>query len=167
MSRPASLDALPQDDTHAASAHQADASHVRQRLIAYLQQLGLRDPVRIASFADECLRHAARKVAPGSHEELIRRALEEAQRRFEHAVARAMGLTVGGDFHPVAAARAALLLRGAGELNVDDLLSGDDDSTLAARLRAVLPRPTPPEAGLSMHEQPISFLISRSPKPRH
>jgi len=167
MSRPAPLDVLPQDDTHAESARRADTSHVRQRLIAYLQQLGLRDPVRIASFADECLHHALRKVAPGSHEELIRRALEEAQRRFEHALARAMGLTVGRDFHPVAAARAALLLRGAGELSVDELLSGDNESTLAGRLRAALPQPTPPEAGLSMHEQPISFLISRSPKTRH
>jgi predicted protein tyrosine phosphatase len=42
----------------------------------------------------------------------------------------------------------------------------DGQTETAARLRAVLPLATPPEAHLAMPAQPISFLFSRSPQER-
>lgn len=147
--------------------HESSSAEAKERLITYLHQLGVSEPALVETLAEECLHRARRRVAPGSQEELLRRALEEAQRRFDHAVARALNMTGGKDFYPVAGARAALLLGCAAGVCGDHLFhSHEDQSELAARMRAVLPLATPPEANLAMPDQHISFFFSSTPKTR-
>lgn len=142
--------------------HRAELAGARDRLRAYFTRLGLDDPARIEVLVEECLRRASGKVAPGSIEELIRRALEEAQRCFESAVARILGVAGNKEPQRVAAARAALLLGGAGELDIDILFLDEEVGDVALRLRSAMPQAIPPEALQSMHEQPISFFFSSS-----
>lgn len=144
---------------------------VKARVITYLGTLGLRDAASMDKLSEECLQRARRRAAPGDRDELLRRALEEAQRRFEAAIARLMGVSGIKDFHIVAASRAALLLGGASDICIDSLMHGfEDQAESAARvnawLKAALPQPTPPEASLPMHEHPISFFFSPSAKNR-
>ncbi|QSA96258.1 hypothetical protein [Methylococcus sp. EFPC2] len=142
--------------------HRAELAGARERLGTYFARLGLDDPARIDVLVEECLRRASGKVAPGSIEELKRRALEEAQRCFELSVARILGVAGNKEPSRVAAARAALLLGGTGDLDMDQLFLGEETGETALRLRAAMPQAVPPEAHLSMHEQPISFFFSGS-----
>jgi AcrR family transcriptional regulator len=136
---------------------------VRERIMAYWRDLGVVDPALAASLADECLAKARRRVGRSADEELLRRALEEVQRRFDHALAWALGLPPSQDHHPIDAARAAYLLA-AERIPADRLFSpGDGASDLGVRLRKVLPRSTPPEAPLAMPEAPLKFWLFKSP----
>lgn len=147
--------------------HEGCSAMIRQRLLVYLGQLGLREPSLVATLADECVQRAKRRTAPGAEDELMRRALEEAQRRFDHAVARVADLVAGKDFHTIAAARAAFLWGCAGDLSSDDLFRPHVDiKEFAGRLRPVLPQPVPPESNLQMPDQHITFLFSRSKRAR-
>ena len=149
----------------ASSPHGPSVAAVKERLLAYLGRLGLKESDLIEMMADECLNRARRRAAPGSQEELLRRALEEAQRRFDHVLARTLNLTGAKDHHPIAGARAAILLGCAAEVRVDHLFRHQDGQTeTASRLRTALPLATPPESNLAMPDQPISFLFSRLPQ---
>jgi AcrR family transcriptional regulator len=137
---------------------------VRLRIMAYWRELGLTDPALIETLADDCLDRARRRVGRGSDEgELLRRALEEARRRFDHALTWALGLPPSEDHRPLAAARAAYLLAEE-RIPADSLFApGASASDLSLRLRKALPRATPPEAPLPMPEAPLRFWLFKSP----
>jgi AcrR family transcriptional regulator len=153
--------AIPED------APEAWPEPVRERVMAYWRGLGLVDPALIEHLADDCLSRARRRVGRGSdEEELLRRALEEAQRRFDHALTWALGLPPSQDHYPVAAARAAYLLANE-RIPADRLFApGDGASDFGVRLRKALPRSTPPEAHLPMPEAPLRFWLFKSPHDR-
>ena len=131
------------------------------RIEAYWRGLRLTDPVLIESLSRDCLNRARRLVVRQDNAELLRRALEEAQRRFDHALASAMGMPPSNDPQPLAAARAALLL--SENLSGDTLFRHDDTTrALAECLRAALPVSVPPESPLSMKAVPIDFWLFKS-----
>lgn len=135
---------------------------IKERVIAYLQSLGLSRQDLVEGLAEDCLNRARRRVGRGAVEELLKRAIEEAQRRFDHALARAMRLSPSKDPHPVAAARAALLLTGC-PLAADALFENPElPSETGEMLRDILPHSTPPEAPVSMAEQPLRFWLFKS-----
>lgn len=132
-----------------------------QRIEAYWRALRLTDPVLIESLSRDCLNRARRLVVRKDDAEVLRRALEEAQRRFDHALASAMGMPPSNDPQPLAAARATLLL--SDDLSGDTLFRHDDTTrALAERLRAALPVAVPPESHLSMKAIPIDFWLFKS-----
>ncbi|WP_052807893.1 hypothetical protein [Methyloterricola oryzae] len=137
---------------------------VEARVVAYLDRLGIRDQDLVRRLSAACLQRASRRAAPGQHEELLRRSLEEAQRRFDAALAQSLNLQGVKHLHDLAAARAALLL-GEGAMASDSVLQGQDgeDAKLAS-LAAIIPQATPPEVPQEMHEQPISFLFRQPPR---
>lgn len=142
------------------------SAQVREQVSAYWRSLGLADPDLIASLTQDCLNRAMRRVGRGSDEELLRRSLEEAQRRFDHALARVLGLPPSKDHHPVAAARAAILLAKE-RIPADGLFGhGDAAAEVGKHLQKILPRSTPPEAHVSMPEAPLRFWLFKSPHPR-
>lgn len=135
-------------------------SGLEDQLAAYWRAHGLRDEVLIQGLSRDCLHRARRLVVRVDDQALLRRAIEEAQRRFDHALASAMGLAPSNDPHPLAAARAALLLSGEDA----GVLFRHDESTRALPLRVnpKLPCPTPPEAPLSMQPVPMDFWFFKS-----
>lgn len=136
---------------------------VRQRVAEYWRRLGLADPALVERLTEESLVRAGRRVGQrAAEQELLRRALEEAQRRFDHALARALRLPPSKDTQPVAAARAAFLL--AQERPCADSLFQTTEPLpeIDAQLRAVLPCATPPEAPLAMSETPFRFWLFQS-----
>jgi hypothetical protein len=138
------------------------SASVKAQVMDYWRGLGLSDPALIESLAGDCLNRARRRVGRGSEEEFLRRALEEAQRRFDHALGRALRLPPSRDAQPVAAARAAFLLNKE-RFGGDSLFRMDDPAPdLGARLQEALPRATPPEAPLSMSETPLRFWLFKS-----
>lgn len=138
-----------------------DCAPVLARIAEYWESLGLTDAALIASLAEDCLAKAKRLVGRGSSPHLLRRALEEAQRRFDHALAAAIGLPPSNDPQPLAAARAALLL--SKELTPDCLFAHNEATRqLRERLAHALPQPTPPEARVTMTPAPISFWLFTS-----
>ena len=130
---------------------------VRARVSAYWRRLGLKDPVLIDGLSHDCLQRARRLVVKDDLDALLRRAIEEAQRRFDHALASAMELPPSNDPQPLATARAALLLSGEGA----ETLFRHDESTrqLKERLSARLPMPIPPEAPRTMRPVAIDFWL--------
>lgn len=131
------------------------------RIEAYWRQLGLKDPVLIGSLAHDCLHRARRLIGRPDDGELLRRALEEAQRRFDHALANAMGMPPSNDPQPLAAARAALLL--SPEWSGDTLFRHDETTRqLAESLRSVLPVSVPDESHLTMKTVPLDFWLFKS-----
>jgi hypothetical protein len=73
-----------------------------------------------------------------------------------------MRLSPSKDPHPVAAARAALLLTGC-PLAADALFENPEPpSETGEMLRDILPHSTPPEAPVSMAEQPLRFWLFKS-----
>jgi hypothetical protein len=134
----------------------------RKQVSHYLQALGLIDHYLIQQLAEECLSHAKRRAADDTSEEFLRRALEEAQRRVDHALARALGLPPSRDPKPIAAARAAMLLA-RGAISVDALfLSPEASDEAASRIREALPRAMPPEEPLEMQPTPLRFWLFKS-----
>ena len=148
-----------------ASVPHSDPACAGERVVAYWRRLGLSDPALIDSLTEECLHRARRRMGRGSDEELLMRALEEAQRRFDHALARALHLPPSGDVHAIAAARAALLLESGGFCSDSLFRSGEPAPDVQSKLQAILPRSTPPEAHLPMSEAPLSFWLFKSPPP--
>ena len=131
-------------------------------VMAYLGRLGLTDVALMRQVAEECLERARRRAAPGSESELLRRSLEEAQRRFNHALGTALDIRQGHDERSLAAARAAFLLR-SDALPADELFrSPDGPHDWAEALSRALPQSTPPEAPLEMHQHPLRFWLFRS-----
>ena len=131
------------------------------RVADYLRHLRLTDEVLIQSLAEDCLRRAQRLMGRESEAELVRRGLEEAQRRFDHALAAAVGMPPSNDPHPLAAIRAALLLN---DQLSSDALFRHDHTTLELKdaLREALPRSTPEEARLEMKPVPFDFWLFTS-----
>lgn len=131
------------------------------RVEAYLKTLGLSDEILIQNLAGDCLRRAQRLMGRDSEAELVRRGLEEAQRRFDHALASAVGMPPSNDPHPLAAVRAALLLND--DLSSDALFRHDQSTReLSENLQRAVPRPTPDEAPLSMRPVPFDFWLFQS-----
>lgn len=127
----------------------------------YWRALGLKDEVLIGSLSKDCLSRAQRLVGRASMAELQRRALEEALRRFDHALAAAVGMPPSNDPYPLAAARAALLLSSG--LSADSLFSHDDSTReLKGRISESIPQATPPECGMMMTPVPFSFWFFKS-----
>ncbi|QFY44811.1 hypothetical protein F6R98_21060 [Candidatus Methylospira mobilis] len=138
-----------------------DFPQLRERLIAYLNVLGIKDAAKSDVIAADALARARRKVAPGLHEELFRRALEDIQRNLDLALTRALGLGLASDARAVSGARAAVLM-GQG-IPADILLDPAVQQAIDIEgLRRVLPQATPPESALSMQEQPLSFFFGAS-----
>lgn len=131
------------------------------RIEAYWRELGLKDPILIESLSHDCLHRARRLIGRPDDGELLRRALEEAQRRFDHALANAMGMPPSNDPQPLAAARAALLL--SPEWSGDTLFRHDETTRqLAERLRSAIPVSVPPESHLTMKTVPLDFWLFKS-----
>lgn len=140
---------------------ETDSASLLARIAEYWHSLGLTDTALIASLSEDCLAKARRLVGRGSSPHLLRRALEEAQRRFDHALAAAIGLPPSNDPQPLAAARAALLL--SKELTADCLFAHDEATRqLKERLAHALPQSAPPEARATMTPAPISFWLFKS-----
>jgi hypothetical protein len=134
--------------------HGVREDELRERVGHYWQMLGLTNQDLIASLTGDCLSKARRLAGRASEMELLRRALEEAQRRFDHALASAVGMPPSNDPHPLAAARAALLLTP--DLSADCLFAHDDSTReLKDRLLGCVPRSTPEESPVTM--TPVSF----------
>ena len=144
--------------TEPAGCHdEASLQRVRQRLSAYLEQLGVTDTDLAAPLVNESMKRAERRSAPGATGELMRRALEELQRRIDGAVAKVYGLNPVKDAHRVAAARALSLKSGAANLRLQAVLRRA--VTESAVEVPGLPAATPPEARLTMHPEPIAFFF--------
>lgn len=128
----------------------------------YFKALGLRNAELIESLSYDCLAKARRRVGRDVEDELVRRAIEEAQRRFDHALAAAAGVPPLNDPYPIARTRAAMLLSSSG--NDADALFTHDASTreLGDRLKNSLPQPTPPEEHLNMAVTPLKFWFFKS-----
>jgi hypothetical protein len=138
-----------------------NAADGRQRVIAYLQRLGIREPSLLETVAESCLQKA-RKRSGGAADQLVRLALEEAGRCLDHALTRAVHLSQAQDYGLLAGLRAALLLGRTG-ISSDSLFSlHDGDADVDAILSAALPQPTPAEAHLSMPEQDLQFWFWKS-----
>ena len=136
-----------------------DAVSIQDRVSAYLRKLGLGDEALIRRLAAECLQSARRRVAPGSESELLRRSLEEAQRRFNQALGSRLGITgsTTDDERSLAAARAATLLR-TRPSPTDALFDGKADGCeWLDEIKQTLPVSTPPESPLDMHECSLRF----------
>jgi hypothetical protein len=144
------------------SEHEPVIESVRSELCDYLRALGIRGEPLLSKFATECLQVARRRVGPGSGDELLRRAIEEAQRRFDAAIAHLLGLSVTRDQHQVAGARAALLMCGLASSSELLFEPGEADPDLIARLKNCAPVATPAEALRPMVPQKLEFFLFRS-----
>lgn len=149
---------LPVVDDHPEPA----AKSVEEQIQSYLCRLHFQDPEFIARLASDCLQHARRRVGRDDPGEWLRRALEEAQRRLDQALARALGLNLTREPAAVAGARAALLLGKAG-IRADELfLAQPVDPATLATLEGARPLATPPEAPAAMPTQKLSFVFFKS-----
>ena len=138
-----------------------DFGPVRAKVTDYWKALRLTDEVLIGNLVEDCINRARLRVGRPSSPELLRRAIEEAQRRFDHALASAIGIPPSNDPHPLAAARAALLLTPG--LSADSLFRHDASTReLKEKLEPLLPRSTPPEAPVSMTPVPLRFWLFKS-----
>ncbi|SMF96858.1 hypothetical protein SAMN02949497_4272 [Methylomagnum ishizawai] len=155
-------------------AHQAEPAHgslshaasmrVQAQAGEYWRRLWLSDPALIAHLTEECLHRARKRLGQqGSEQEWLMRTLEEIQRRFDHALARALRWPPTVDGHALAAARAAFLLGGTPSEGDALFRTGEPAPEFQARLQALLPRSTPPEAPLSMPPAPLRFWLFKSP----
>lgn len=144
------------------TGHEAVMESVRQGLLDYLRDLGMRDADALDAVALECLHQARKRVGPGLRDELLRRSIEEAQRRMDVAIAHWLGLNTARNAHAIAGARAALLMCSRGA-STDFLFNHNEpDPDLVSRLRAVLPAATPPESPRAMAPQKLEFFLFKS-----
>ncbi|MGI9213046.1 MAG: hypothetical protein ACR2HF_11295 [Methylococcaceae bacterium] len=129
----------------------------------YLRQLGLCDETLIAQLAFDCLESARHRAAPGSEHELLRRALEEAQRRFNQALVKTLHIArPHDDDRPLAAARAAVLLRSPPFPTEALFRDGSSPPEWADELALSVPVSTPPESPQDMHETHLRFWLFTS-----
>ena len=141
--------------------NEVDEGRIKQRIADYWRRLGLTNQDLIDSLTHDSLSRARRLVVRATEAMLLRRALEEAQRRFDHALASAMGMPPSNDPHPLAAARAALLLTP--DLTADSLFAHDDSTRqLRGRLQGLLPRSTPEESPMEMTPVSLRFWLFKS-----
>jgi hypothetical protein len=137
-------------------------SEIEETVKAYLRRLRFRDSVLIERLAAECVELARRRVAGHDPAELARRAVEEAQRRLDQALARALGVDASREPSLIAGARAALLLGDAG-ISADELyLNFAVNPELASRLQRHFPLAQPPEAPVAMPAQKLRFFLFKS-----
>lgn len=135
-------------------------SEMMARLGAYWRALGLTDPVLIEGLSQDCLNRARRLIVRVDEDAVLRRAIEEAHRRFDLALSAAMSLPPSNEPQPLAAARAALLQS---KENADTLFRHDETTRqLKERLESILPTATPPESRLSMKPVAIDFWFFKS-----
>lgn len=135
---------------------------VRSRLTDYLQRLGVGSPQLLDALASHCLSRARKRSPAGSGEELLRRAIEEAQNRMDFGLARLLGLNPTRDAHTIAGARAALLMCRRRQ-STDFVFTPDEpDPERLARLQAALPVATPPESPRPMMPQKLQFRFFKS-----
>lgn len=130
----------------------------RKKVTAYLMRLGLRDDDLIQGIVDYCLYRARRRVAHSGHEELPRRAIEEAMRKVDKAIAHAFGADYA-DPRNLARIRVALEV-GRVDFPLETLLRGGEilpESRDA--LLSVLPQATPQEAPQPLVEQRFEFFL--------
>jgi hypothetical protein len=162
MERAMITDSVAADVAEGLEAVHASKEATMKSLTAYLKKLGLKDTHLLETLSVEFMQRARWRVAPDvPHEEVLRLALEEAQRRFDNAIIHTLNFT-SKDFQLIAAVRAAILLNGESS---DFLFQPEDNQAeRIAKIQVALPMATPPEARLGMEEQPISFFFSSSPK---
>ena len=131
------------------------------KIADYWRELGLTHEPLITSLSEDCLSRARRLVGRVSLPELLRRSLEEAQRRFDHALAAAIGMPPSNDPYPLAAARAAMLLNPG--CSADSLFTHDEETRkLKEYLERNLPQSTPEESVLPMTPVPFRFWLFKS-----
>ncbi|MDD2767492.1 MAG: hypothetical protein PHT19_02080 [Methylococcus sp.] len=138
------------------------ASEIGEIVKSYLRRLRFRDSVLIDRLAAECIERASRRVARHDSDELPRRAVEEAQRRLDQALARALGVNASREPAIVAGARAALLMGDIGVSADEFYLNSAVNPELAARLQARSPLAQPPEAPVAMPPQKLRFFLFKS-----
>ncbi|HLF95790.1 MAG TPA: hypothetical protein VI457_01480 [Methylococcaceae bacterium] len=130
----------------------------RQRVVAYLTRLGVKDDELVQGITDYCLYRARRRVAHSGHEELPRRAIEEAMRKVDKAIAHAFGAGYA-DPRNLARIRVALEL-GSVAFPLETVLRGSEISPDSREaLLSVLPQATPPEAPQPLAEQRFEFFL--------
>lgn len=138
------------------------ASEVGEAVKSYLRRLRFRDPALIDRLTAECVERARRRVARHDSAELSRRAIEEAQRRLDQALARALGVNASREPSLIAGARAALLLGDLG-IGADELyLNASANPEFASRLQRHRPQAQPPEAQVAMQPQKLRFFLFKS-----
>jgi len=140
------------------SAEGESTRAVRERVIAYLRQLGLQDEQNLVMVAEGCIQRARLRVRLDAGEEFNRRALEEAKRYHDRWLKRAFSLSDQPSQQELGRARAALLLSG---IAIDlDAWHHANHLAIAERLdlRAAFPQATPPEAPLAMPVQRLEFV---------
>jgi hypothetical protein len=143
------------------SPQSAETAAIHARVGAYWRELGLTDPVLIESLTQDAIQRARRLMGRPDERDLLSRALEIVQRRFDHALANAMGIPPSNDPHPLAAARAALLF--SPHLAADTLFRHDETTReLAEQLKVATPVSIPPESPLGMNPVPIDFWLFQS-----
>lgn len=128
---------------------------LKEPVQAYLRRLRFKDPELIEALARECLLAASRRGSQNK-QKLLRRALEEAQRRLDQALAQALDL-YPEDTASVTAARAALLLAREATDSDDLIRPAPGREGLLVKLKAHLPISVPPEAPSSMPVQSLEF----------
>ncbi|MFN3919435.1 MAG: hypothetical protein ACK4JF_03985 [Methylohalobius sp.] len=135
-----------------------EIEQLKEHVAAYLKRLRFADPDLIEDLASECLDRASGRER-WDLQRLLRRALEEAQRRLDLALAQGLGLRLPEDAAAVTAARAALLLT-QDPVCADDLIRPSPErSALLARLKAHLPLAIPPEVPGAMPIQDLEFWV--------
>jgi hypothetical protein len=138
------------------------ASEVGEAVKSYLRRLRFRNPALIDRLAAECVERARRRVARHDSAELSRRAIEEAQRQLDRALARALGVNASREPSLIAGARAALLLGDVG-IGADELyLNSAVNPEFASRLQRHRPQAQPPEAPVAMEPQKLRFFLFKS-----
>ena len=66
----------------------------KKSVTTYLKQLGLKAPTLLETLSEELMHRAKRRVAPDApDEEVLRLALDEAQRRFDNAIMQTLNLS--------------------------------------------------------------------------
>lgn len=130
----------------------------RRSVISYLTRIGLKDEDLVRGITDHCLYRARRRVGHSWHEELPRRAIEEAMRKVDMAIAHAFGDSYA-DSRNLARIRVALEL-GRVAFPLEALLRGGEIPPDARdALLSVLPLATPPEAPQPLAAQRFEFFI--------
>lgn len=133
-------------------------SAARRSVTAYLARLGLKDEELLQGIAEYCVYRAKRRVGHSGYEELPRRAIEEAMRKVDKAIAHAFGASYA-DPRNLARIRVALEL-GCLAFPVEPLLRGGEiPPEMRDRLLSALPQATPPEAPQPLVEQRFEFFL--------
>lgn len=128
----------------------------QMRIRQLFRRLGLGDPQGVEILIHDCLQRA--RLRAQDAEDLPRRAVEEAQRRYDLWLQRALELAPTLSAQELRRARAAVLysaLPGVADgLSPGKTFTGDEREAL----RAAFPQPLPHDAPVAMSPQALSFL---------